>query len=83
MSDPVEFSPAWFDASSKAWMENKRRLKTNTVYKYICQHEFESGKKCGRDVYKMNDLCRQHWAKSEKTTIEWSALAPNSPPSGS
>ena len=72
---PSEFSSAWFDASSQAWMANKRRLKTNTVNKYICQHEFSSGRKCGRDVYKNNDLCRQHWAKAMKgqQTTEWSA----------
>ncbi len=75
-----EFSSAWFDASSKAWMANKRRLKSNTYYKYICQHEFESGKKCGRDVYKDTTLCRQHWAKTIKgqQTIEWSMTQPTS-----
>lgn len=72
-NQPVEFSPAWFDESSKAWMANKRRLKSNTVYKYICQYQHSETKKCGRDVYKNFDLCRQHWAKSEKTTIEWTA----------
>ena len=71
---PAEFSPAWFDESSKAWMANKRKLKYNAVYRYTCQHHISETKKCGRDVYKTFNLCRQHWAKSEKTTTEWSLL---------
>lgn len=71
-----EFSSVWFDESSKAWMANKRRLKTNTVYKYICQYHISPTKKCGRDVYKDNDMCRQHWAKEQKNkvTVEWSSV---------
>ncbi len=81
--DLLEFSSAWFDASSKAWMNNKRRLKSNTYYKYICQQQISPTKKCGRDVYKEHNLCRQHWALAERQTIEWSALQSSSPPSGS
>ncbi len=30
-----EFSPEWFDASSKAWMQNKKKGK-HCSYKYVC-----------------------------------------------
>lgn len=58
---PIEFTKEWFEDSSKEWMKNKRKVR-NTYYKYICQHTYKYGKKCGRDVYKDKDLCRQHWA---------------------
>jgi hypothetical protein len=55
-----EFSPAWFDAASKEWMKNKRRV--HSAYRYTCEQQFKSGKRCGRDVYKTESLCRQYWA---------------------
>lgn len=57
----AEFTPEFFDASSRAWLANKRKC-VNCTYKYICQKTFSSGKQCGRTVYKTEDLCRQHWA---------------------
>lgn len=55
------FSKEWFDDATAAWRENKRVCK-NGYFRYICQYTFQRGHKCGRDVYKDNDLCRQHWA---------------------
>lgn len=57
----AEFSPSFFDESSRAWMLNKRKC-ANCFYKYTCEHSFLSGKRCGRTVYKTEVLCRQHWA---------------------
>jgi hypothetical protein len=34
--EPKEFSAEWFDASSEAWMKNKRRI--GQIYIYICEH---------------------------------------------
>ena len=31
-----EFSAEWFDASSEAWMKNKKRI--GQMYVYICDH---------------------------------------------
>lgn len=58
---PAEFSPAWFDAASKAWLENKRKI-GNGSYRYICEHQHSAWRKCQRDVYKTESMCRQHWA---------------------
>ena len=79
----MEFSPAFFDESSRAWLANKRKC-ANCTYKYTCDHTYESGKRCGRDVYKTESMCRQHWARAadaekkkraipKQETIEWSA----------
>jgi hypothetical protein len=78
-----EFTPAFFDESSAAWLANKRKC-INCTYKYRCDQVTQTGKRCNRDVYKTESLCRQHWAlaaEAEKKkraipkqeTIEWSA----------
>lgn len=59
--DPPEFSPAWFDAASAAWLENKRKIRGGS-YHYICEHRHSAWRKCQRDVYKTESMCRQHWA---------------------
>jgi hypothetical protein len=80
-----EFTPAFFDESSRAWLANKRKC-ANCTYKYTCDHTYESGKRCGRTVYKTEALCRQHWALAaaaakkkaaipKQETLEWSALS--------
>lgn len=56
-----EFSAAWFDASSAAWLQNKRKL-GNCTYRYTCDHMYSTTRRCGRDVYKTEHFCRQHWA---------------------
>lgn len=50
-----------FDEASRCWLQNKRRIKGGT-YKYTCEYTYKYGKHCGRDVYKTNDYCRQHYA---------------------
>lgn len=35
MKSPLEFSPAWFDASSHAWRANKKRVGESWVY--VCK----------------------------------------------
>ena len=56
-----------FDEASKEWMKNKRKTNSNT-YKYTCEHTYTHGKRCGRDVYKTTDYCRQHYALSLNKT---------------
>jgi hypothetical protein len=63
---PIDFADA-----SKEWLANKRRK--GSMYIYTCDHTYQNGRRCGRDVYKAEPLCRQHWAleenrkKAEKT----------------
>ena len=61
MDEPKEFSHEWFLEASNAWKENKK--KKGASYVYICQY-IQYGKKCGKEVYKMNELCINHWAHS-------------------
>jgi hypothetical protein len=55
-----EFTPEFFDDASKEWMKNKRKTSSG-FYIYTCDYRFKHGKRCGRDCYKDNDLCRQHY----------------------
>lgn len=57
-----------FDEASKCWLSNKRRTKSGT-YVYTCEYTYKHGKRCGRDVYKTTDYCRQHYALLMKTTL--------------
>ncbi len=57
----VEFTRDFFEDASKEWMKNKRKLKTEGAYIYTCGYTFKYGKRCGRDCYKGEDLCRQHF----------------------
>ncbi len=65
---PPEFSAAWFDASSAAWLANKRKLK-NCCYRYTCGYTIGVDKLCKRDVFSTERmLCRQHygiWMRDE------------------
>lgn len=67
--DPPEFSPAWFDASSAAWLQNKRKQK-NCYYVYTCDHMYSETRRCGRDVYKTESMCRQHWALNSNKRLK-------------
>jgi hypothetical protein len=58
----TEFTSEFFDDASKEWMKNKRKLKDG-AYIYTCRYTFKYGKRCGRDCYKSEDLCRQHFFK--------------------
>ena len=61
--NPEEFSSAWFDSSSKAWLLNKRRKGQSYVYR--CQHQHKNGNLCKRDVHwhhgNMELLCKWHF----------------------
>jgi hypothetical protein len=81
----AEFTPAFFDESSRAWLANKRKC-VNCTYKYTCDHTYQSGKRCARTVYKTGAFCRQHWALAaaaekkkaalpKQETVEWSVLS--------
>lgn len=61
----TEFTKQFFIDSSKEWMKNKRRTKSG-YYIYTCNHTYKYGKLCGRDCYKDNDLCRQHYFINQK-----------------
>ncbi len=56
----MDFSREWFDESSKEWLKNKR--KKRSVYTYTCEHTYQSGKRCGRDCFRQESMCQQHWA---------------------
>lgn len=56
----MEFTREWFTEASKEWMKNKR--KKRGCYFYTCDHTYQSGKRCGRDCFKQEVFCQQHWA---------------------
>lgn len=66
---PPEFSPAWFDAASAAWLENKRKIRGGS-YRYICEHKHSAWRKCQRDVYKTESMCRQHYALNQNAKLK-------------
>jgi hypothetical protein len=78
MAEPQEFSPAWFDASSAAWLANKRKL-GNCTYRYTCDYQYSTWRRCGRDVYKTESMCRQHWALAQKTATNAAKKTSESP----
>jgi hypothetical protein len=65
-----EFSPAWFDASSAAWMANKRRVGGHSggTYIYVCEHIRSNGKPCRRPVAGdgSSTLCKSHMIHAGK-----------------
>jgi hypothetical protein len=69
--EPKEFSPEWFDQSSKAWKENKRvKGKYDRTFAYICQHQHKNGKLCKRGVFwslgNIELLCKYHFFDYQK-----------------
>jgi hypothetical protein len=61
-----EFSPEWFDESSKAWMANKRRVGRGGGYIYVCEHIRSNGKPCRRPVCGKSHLCKSHLIHNAK-----------------
>lgn len=57
--EPVEFSPEWFDYSSKMWLQNKKRV--GQSYIYVCKKD-----KCNNKPYKNSDLCYWHNVNEQK-----------------
>jgi hypothetical protein len=47
-----------FDASSRAWMQNKKRV--GQIYKYICGKQLDKGKICQRRPVLNQEFCRSH-----------------------
>lgn len=48
-----EFSPEWFDYSSKMWLQNKR--KHGEAYEYVCKSE-----KCKNKPFRGTEWCKWH-----------------------
>ena len=67
--EPKEFSAEWFDASSKAWMNNKKRI--GQIYIYICEHP-----SCKRTV-SSSRFCVKH-EKVEAIPLPYSTNQPAS-----
>ena len=59
--EPVEFSPEWFDYSSKMWLQNKK--KCGQSYVYVCKKD-----KCKNKPYKNTDICYWHMQQSSEGT---------------
>lgn len=60
----AEFTPQFFDESSRAWMENKVRVGLGIKYK--CRYIHSNTKPCTKPVFyepalKTCDYCKQHY----------------------
>jgi hypothetical protein len=64
-----EFSPEWFESSSKAWLANKKRV--GYMYYYVC-----SRVGCKRRVLTWSDVCSRHSSRH-------SSLPMHQPPASS
>jgi hypothetical protein len=53
-----EFTAKFFDESSKAWMQNKRRKGESMVY--LCAATCASGKACYNSVIPTTEFCKMH-----------------------
>lgn len=67
MSSPgiTEFTPEFFDESSKAWLENK--VRNGASYAYRCAYIHSNKKQCNNGATQ-NDYCKRHFIllKSQK-----------------
>jgi hypothetical protein len=59
-----EFSAKFFDESSKAWMQNKRKKGESMVY--VCAATCVSGEACVNSVISTTEFCRIHTSRSDK-----------------
>ena len=59
-----EFTAAFFDESSRAWMENKKRK--GQVYVYICTGVYKNGNKCNNAVVTREEFCKVHLKRELK-----------------
>jgi hypothetical protein len=53
-----EFTAAFFDESSKAWMENKIRM--GAAYSYKCAYIHSNKKQC-QHAATFTDYCKRHY----------------------
>ena len=60
----MEFTSEWFDESSKAWMNNKKKLR-GCIYKYTCQIMNLKGNICNKNLYKSFNTCYNHSKKQK------------------
>ncbi len=58
-----EFSPEWFDYSSKMWMMNKKRV--GQGYEYKCKKE-----KCKNKCYLTSEWCKWHHPQMYRPQIQ-------------
>ena len=62
-----EFSSAWFNNASKAWMKNKkRRPGIDGQYYYVCNATKLDGEQCGKAVKEAKSYCGIHAKKYGK-----------------
>ena len=59
-----EFTPEFFNNSSKAWMANKLRLGVGVAYR--CTYVHSNKKLCSKAVVK-HDLCKKHLIFKKKS----------------
>lgn len=74
-----EFTHDFFDKSSKAWRDNKKRKGACWVYK--CTYIHSTGKRCNKEIYIVgmgtsngptNVFCKQHYKRPKLYVIyEW------------
>ena len=53
-----EFTPAFFDESSKAWLENKVRI--GQSYAYKCNYVHSNQKQC-EHLATQDEYCKRHY----------------------
>lgn len=53
-----EFTPQYFDESTKAWMENKVRC--DAAYSYKCSYIHSNNKQCHHPSTQ-NEYCKRHF----------------------
>ncbi len=58
MSENCEFTPEFFNESSKAWMENKIRI--GATYSYKCTYIHSNQKLCQKPAL-FNEFCKRHY----------------------
>jgi hypothetical protein len=58
MSGNSEFTPEFFDESSRAWMENKIRI--GAAYSYKCAYIHSNKKLCQNNAI-LNEFCKRHY----------------------
>jgi hypothetical protein len=67
----MEFSPEWFDESSKAWRANKKRV--GQSWAYICSKDL-----CKRNVHggSGSTMCSKHTSSQDQTSVEVQVAQP-------
>ena len=53
-----EFTPQYFDESSKAWMANKIRVGAGMVYR--CSYAISSSRQCPKAAESGSEFCETH-----------------------